>query len=132
MAYNVPNTTHRYLVGPLSSSHHLQVMLTSRYVNFVKTLQASPKYSVRVLSSLCVSDLRTVVGATLCTLGSACGCDVSTLSASAVKRAMEYFAVPVGEEWRIPVLQELLDPEVEVPGFLSVELKEMIDYVCTT
>ena len=42
MAYNVPNT-HRCLIGPLSSSHHLQVMLTSRYVNFVKTLQASTK-----------------------------------------------------------------------------------------
>ena len=72
------------------------------------------------------------MGSTLHTLASTCGCDVSALSASAVKRSMEYFAVPVGEQWRIPVLQELLDPEVEVPGFLSVELKEMIDNVCTT
>ena len=37
-----------------------------------------------------------------------------------------YFAVPNGEQWRVPVLNELLDPELEVPGFLSEEIKEMI------
>ena len=45
---------------------------------------------------------------------------------------MEYFAVPNGEQWRVPVLNELLDPELEVPGFLSEEIKEMIDHMCTS
>ena len=132
MAYKVPHTTHRYLIGPISSSLHLKVMLTSRFVNFVKSLQASTKYAVRVLSSLCISDLRTVVGCTLSTLASICRCDVRALSASAVKKSMEYFAVPNGEQWRVPVLNELLDPELEVPGFLSEEIKEMIDHMCTS
>ena len=55
-----------------------------------------------------------------------------SLSASAVKKSMEYFAVPNGEQWWVPVLNELLDPELEVPGFLSEEIKEMIDHMCTS
>ena len=132
LAYNVPNTTHRYLISPLSSAHHLKVMLTSRYVNFVKSLQTSTKYVVRVLLSICVNDLRTVMGRTLSTLARLCECNVSALSASAVKSTLEYFPVPVGEEGRVQILKELKNHEVEVPGFSSEELREITEYVCTS
>ena len=132
LAYNVPNTTHRYLISPLSSAHHLKVMLTSRYINFMKSLQASTKYVVRVLLSICVNDLRTVMGRTLSTLARLCECNVSALSASAVKSTLEYFPVPVGEEWRVQILKELINHEVEVPGFSSEELREITEYVCTS
>ena len=60
LAWNVPNTTHRYLIEPLSDTLHPKVMLSSRYVSFVKSLSSSPKYVIRVLASLCIGDLRTV------------------------------------------------------------------------
>ena len=44
--------------------------------------------------SICINDLRTVTGRTLSTLPRLCQCDVSDLSASAVKRSVEYFSVP--------------------------------------
>ena len=132
LAYHAPNTTHRYLIGPLSSVHHLKVILTSRYVNFLKSLQSSTKYVVRVLVSICSHDQRTVMGRTLSTLARLCGCEVSALSASAVKRSVEYFPVPEDEEWRVVMLKELFNQTVEVPGFLPGELKEIKDHLCTS
>ena len=52
LAWSVPNTTHRYLIEPISESLHPKVMLSSRYVSFVKRLSSSPKYVIRVLASL--------------------------------------------------------------------------------
>ena len=49
LACNVSFTTHRCLIEPISQSMHLKVMLTSRYVNFVRILTSSPKYAVWVL-----------------------------------------------------------------------------------
>ena len=54
-AWNLPNTTHRYLIESISGSLNPKVMLASRYSKFVKSLQSSPKYSVKVLASMCSS-----------------------------------------------------------------------------
>ena len=128
LACNVPNTTHRYLVEPLSNSLHLKVMLTSWYVKFVQSLSSSPKYAVRVLAATCMSDLRTVMGRTLRTLANECNCEVSALSSLTVKKSMMYFPVPDGEAWRVQMLKELLDANLEVPGFLQA----MKEHMCTT
>ena len=61
-----------------------------------------------------------------------CECQVSGLSASAVKRTVQYFSVPKDEEWRVKMIQELVNNEVEVPGFLPSELKAIKDYLCTS
>ena len=72
------------------------------------------------------------MGRTIRKLSSLYGCHVSALTASTVKRAVKYFDVPTGEEWRLPMLQELLSPEVEVSGFLADELKDLIEHLCTS
>ena len=60
--WNVPNTTHRYLIETISGCLHPKVMLASCCCGFVKSLLSIPKYPVRVLASLCSSDQRTVMG----------------------------------------------------------------------
>ena len=132
LGYNVPYTTHRYLIEPLSECMHLKVMLTSRYVNFVKSLTSSPKYSVRVLASTIIPDLRTVMGRTMRRLSNECKCEVSLLSAAAVKKEVMYFPLPEEEKWRVGMLKELLDADVDVPGFLPAELQEMKEHLCTS
>ena len=132
LGYNVPYTTHRYLIEPLSECMHLKVMLTSRYVNFVKSLTSSPKYSVRVLASTIIPDLRTVMGRTMRRLSNECKCEVSVLSVAAVKKEVMYFPLPEEEKWRVGMLKELLDADVDVPGFLPAELQEMKEHLCTS
>ena len=76
-AWNVPNTTHRYLIELISGSLHPKVMLASRYTGFVKSLLTSPKYPVRVLARLCATDNRTVMGCSLSQIGRECGIPAS-------------------------------------------------------
>ena len=47
--FNVPNTTHRYLIERLSGSKHLKSILYQRYLSFVLSLTNSRK---ECLSSL--------------------------------------------------------------------------------
>ena len=47
--FKVPNTTHRYLVEPLSDTVHMKVILFKRYLGFIHSILDSPK---KCLSSL--------------------------------------------------------------------------------
>ena len=90
-AWNVPYTTHRYLIETLSQSLHPKVMLASRYVKFVKSLTTSPKYVVRVLASTCAEHLRTVMGRTLHKLADECNSEMTALNSVTVKKTLKYF-----------------------------------------
>ena len=107
-------------------------MLSSRYVSFVKSLSSSPKYVIRVLASLCAEDLRTVMGRTLHRLASECQCELDMLSSVMIKKKMKYFSLPREEEWRIPILRELVNQSVQIPGFISDEIQAMTDHICTS
>ena len=133
-AWKVPNTTHRYLIESISGSLPPKVMLASRYSAFVKSLLSSPKYPVRILASLCTSDLRTVMGRSLSQIAVECGLargDSSLLTPELIKKKMKYFAVPGQETWRVGCLEELLGSHLEVPGF-TTETEVMVSYLCKT
>ena len=132
-AWNVPNTTHRYLIETISGCLHPKVMLASRYCGFVKSLLSSPKYPVRVLASLCSSDHRTVMGRSLSKVCQECdigGADLGKLTSVTVKKMMKYFPVPDLESWRTGFLSELMSDDLEVPGFTEHEIGEMISFLC--
>ena len=132
-AWNIPNTTHRYLVESISGSLHPKVMLASRYSSFANSLMKSPKYPVRVLATLCASDQRTVMGQSLSHIGRECGlagCDLSLLTSRMIKEKMKYFPLPPQESWRIGFLSELLNSNLEIPGFNTDEVDEMVSHLC--
>ena len=64
-ALRIPNTTHRYLIVPLSGSMHPKVMLSSRLVNFRDTMVNSHKLVIKLLVNLFKGDWRTVIGRNL-------------------------------------------------------------------
>ena len=133
-AWKVPNTTHRYLVEPISGSLHPKVMLASRYVQFGKSLLTSTKYQVRVLANLCSTDNRTVMGKTLSKVRRECGLSRHSpghLTSALVKAKMKYFEVPPDQTWRTQILSELLNSKVTIEGFDLAEVHAMITYLCT-
>ena len=112
-------------------------MLSSRYVTFYRSLVTSPKLSVRFLAHLFENDQRTVLGRTLNTLASLCKIsDISLLSPNVVKAKLKYFAVPLEEECRAKLVQDLLQVSDQfsmyLPGFTTEEVNTMLKYACTT
>ena len=95
------------------------------------------KTPVRFLARLAERDQRTVLGRTLTALLQTCGLgeeDLPSLHAGLVKTQMMFRPAPDGEEWRIPLAQELLNlrSALELPGFSREELEELLEYTCTT
>ena len=49
--------------------------------------------------------------------------------------ALIYKPIPLGEEWRMNVVHELVGikaKEAELPGFTPKEVQDMLNFVCTS
>ena len=131
--YNLPWTSHRYLIESVSNTRHPKTMLSSRLVRFWDSLRKCKKSSVRYLFSLVYNDRRTLTGRTASRIALDCGVERTVLD---WKQAMNvrYFPPPPGEQWRIPLLQELLEVRkgnVEIPGIDQEIIKNIIDEICS-
>ena len=107
-------------------------MLCTRLVKFLETMLTCSKGSVRYLASLVKDDHRTLMGRTITKIASNCNVDRVSLVSSVV-RTLPYFTPPAGEEWRIPLLAELLevrDRKNRIPEIEPEEIDFMIDDIC--
>ena len=133
MAFGVPPMTHRYLVEHISKVPHVKTMLASRYANFVNILLRSCKPEVALLASLSFEDNRTVMGKTVSRLKKEI--IPYEISARSIKKKLRYFPVPAEEEWRLPVLDELVAVEagqsIMTEDFSQEDIKSMISALCT-
>ena len=78
--------------------------------------------------------MRTVYGNNLRSIATLCGTDVSELSPRLVKEEVKYRNIPTDEEWRLPILEELIfarDNNLEITGLTRRDINEIIRYTCT-
>ena len=111
-------------------------MLASRYVTFYKSLLNSSMFPVRFIARLKEQDRRSVLGKTLKNILEECDLrrgSLEILCANLVKEKLKYFRVPGTEEWRLPILSELLkirEKKLELNNFEPNEVEEMITDLC--
>ena len=80
--------------------------------------------------NLCKNDLNTVLGRNLFSIANVCSVNPSDLSKMLVKKQMKYVDIPLEHEWKVPVLQELLNTRMNnlyVEGFDDYVITEMIN-----
>ena len=100
---------------------------------FYETIEASSKLCIRFLSNLCKNDLNPVLGRNLFSIANDCSVNPLDLSKMLVKKQMKYFDVPLEQEWKVPVLQELLSTRMKnfyVEGSDVYVINEMINMLC--
>lgn len=132
--YNIPWTTHRYLIEGVSNSVHPKTMMCSRLVKFLECLKSCSKGSVRYLVNLVYNDRRTLTGRTVTKIARDCDVERSTLCSS-IAKSLVYRAPPLEEEWRLPLLKELLDVRSghgQIPGVVLDEVNVMINNICSS
>ena len=87
-----------------------------------------------MLAKLYEKDLRTVYGNNLRKIANICEEDINDLSTATVKNKVRYRSLPVDEEWRIPILHEMLfarENNVVVEGLTRRDVNNILEYVCT-
>ena len=132
LACNVPRTTHRYLIEAISDCLHLKVMLASRLVKFHNALKGSDKMGIRLLAGISEQDRRTVLGKNLSNIAEESGVTVAGLTANSVKKKMKYFKVHEEQSWRVPMLFEIMNRQLVIPGFSKDEINYMKEFLCTS
>ena len=138
LAWDVPRATHTYLVDNLLSGGipSMRSSILARYCKFYKGLRASNSLAVRVVASICSSDVRSTTGSNLLNLGKESQLDPVRDPLVKNKAALLSLktSVPVGDFWRVGCLRKFLS-ERHVMAARHEDTEDMdrlIDSLCTS
>ena len=134
-AFNIPRATHRYFIEEVSGHLHPMVMLSSRFLKFHETLQKSEKISVRYLSELCSSNLRSYYSQNLKSISEYVNTAVEDLKCKQIKDEMKYVKVPHDQKWRVALVKDLMEVrwntlEIDVMNDDLEDIDEVIESIC--
>ena len=128
---DVPISTHTWLLSVISGRPHVKIVLLKRLLKFITMVQDGNK--INILSSI-QEDCRSTTGSNLRSLMLALGAsNVRELTPSLVS-SLVYSRVPVGQEWRTSMLEELLAAREDggvLEDFTSQEINDLLCSVCT-
>ena len=134
IAHQVDRTTRTFLVEPLSDSYHPHTLLCSRLMKFHKTNIECNKPTIKMLACIFQDDQRTRYGQNLRKIANICGNKIENLTSMEVKNKVKYKTIPKEEEWRLPVLWEMMEARnnnLNIEGLSKEDINAMIHYVCT-
>ena len=128
----LPRETHRYFLEPLSRTTHIIKSLKNRFINFVVNLKNSQKEVLRCTLREIQNDCRSITGRNLRKLRLKDG--VSLIS-RANRDGHPYNDIPKGEEWKIRLVEEMINVKsglLHVNQLTSDEMDVISKYVCCT
>ena len=113
------------------------VMLSSRFLKFHETLQKSEKLSIRYLSELSSSNLRTYYSQNLKSISECVNTAVEDLKCKQIKNEMRYVKVPDDQKWRPALVKDLLEVrwntlEIDVLNDDLEDIDEVIEAICVS
>ena len=133
--FNLPFTTHRYLIEPVSGTRHLKRILLQRFISFLHQISCSKKIATKQLLDFIQRDARSITGSNVRQILRLTNkhnwkdikyCDID---------AIEYFNISEHDKWRVNLIAEITElkmNEVAIEGFNVDELETILDYACTS
>ena len=112
MSWNLPNTTHRYLIEEISEFPHLKRILSQRYLGFMHSLVNSKKKCLSQLAKKMIHDQGSNSGQNINLIASNAGYsrhNVMKMEPTCVAREMSYSSDPKESIWTIDFLKELMN-----------------------
>ena len=129
---NLPRTTHRFFLEPLSNTKHLKKSLKKRFIKFVEKLRKSKKEVLRCVLREIEHDCRSTTGR-----------NIRKLLLESKKHQLSeinvnnhaYVQVPEGSDWKIGMVAEMLNVKagyLQVTNFTFKELDDICEFLCSS
>ena len=132
--YSLPRETHRYFIEEVTQAAHPKVLMASRIAGFHNMLIKSERPVINVLAAITERDCRTVLGSNLKKISRECNIPIENLSSQMIKQTMKYRKTPESDEWKIPIMMELLQTRYDAVDISILEqnkMEEMIRIITT-
>ena len=133
LAWEVPRSTHTYLVNHLLSVNHasFREQILVRYLNFFRKLRKSKATPVKFLAQIVARDIRSTTGRNLHLIQEEANIDPW---AKDVEVRLHREPVPNEDMWRLPLLCKLLiqRKEMEVNMEKTEGITDLIDSLCSS
>lgn len=132
--FDVPRDTHRYFIETISNVLHVKTALCSRFVQFYDRLRNCSKLSIRLLVNLSKGDHRTFICSNLTNIARECNTEIMSLCKNYVKSNLKFADVPDDQQWKVPILVELLNVRsnnLMINDFANRETTDMINFLCS-
>ena len=133
IAFDLPLTTHRNLIEPITGSRHLYVILLSRFISFLEKVKKSSKIIPKLLLSHIISDVRSNTGYNLRKILLGTGKDDIFKITIKDLAKVEFAILPKDEAWKSSFITELIDireSSLEVTDFSDDEINEILSDLC--
>ena len=135
LVHGVPRSTHTYMVENLLASDFLPVMteLFARYAKFSKSLMKSVCFEVRYLVNIIKKDIQSTIGGNLYRIQSETGLNPLKISPKVIRASPVLSAIPIQDQWRLPVLNKWLQQRQELESELqdTKYIQMLIDAICS-
>ena len=136
LMYDLPRESHCYLIEPVSGNPHLKFVLLKRFLKFREQVFSCSKTTMKSMFEICQHDARSVTGSNFRKLMLLCEKNSINEISSHDIDGLVYRQIPTTEEWRIGLVNDLIeikrDNEVLLPGFTLEEIDEMLHFACVT
>ena len=114
---------------------HIKFILMKNFMNFLKQIENGSKEIAKKLLNTVKNDVGSTTGSNIKGIKELMNKDsLNEISISEIKD-ITFAEIPIGCEWRIPVLEELLsvrDGNSEMENFTNKDIQNMIDFICSS
>ena len=110
LQYDLDFETHCYLTEGLTNGRHARQMIYKKYVNFLRSIETNRRKSLAHLLKIVQNTCMSVTGANLRKILLDSGVYVIPGQTTGFElNSYMVYKIPVGQEWRIPLLISILD-----------------------
>ena len=131
--FDLPLSTHRFLIEPLTGSPHVSRTLAKRYISFIDKVRNSNKRNLQQLLSIVQRDIQISIGYNLRSIMLLAGKkNIDELKANNFD--IEYHKIQEYDSWKINFVQELVElryGDLHVPGMTTEELQQILEHLCS-
>ena len=130
---NLPFSTHRNLIEPLTNDVHIKSVLIRRFLGFMDKIDKSDKKALMMIKDEAMSDVRSVTGSNyrkiMLLLGKSKVADVKYEDSA----LLTYHQLEETDRWKVGVIKEIIDIKagvLEVNGFDDDEVDCILSHLC--